>query len=664
MTSRLQSALALIAGALCAAVTPRASIAPSAWAAENIVIPDGEFKGQLFDLELTPYLREPLDALGPDAPDNEVAVRKSAQSAFTTMALAMVGHSIDRDPCDMMIVQPVDSALADFNSQKLGRAIEASPVLKDRVRAQTNRSGKASTTYEKKFGGNSLFLCIATSASDISSKTIKKAVLDEVDRYPDDLDGQGSPIKLVAGRQTMFLGSGTWKRLYISTPTVKGASAIDDLFQAGDQRYWHVVCPGCSEKIVFSFDRDNFKFNATYPYKAHYVPSCCGVPIEGWQKNDLVRNAEAAGGGWIASAPGPGKYKSYHFDALSSPFVPWDEIAKEFLAAGDDPEKLKPFYNLMLGLPFEVRGDAPDHAALFARREDYRMGHIPPGALLVTCFADVQMRGIYVEVLAHAPDQQSWVIYADYLDGATTQCDQGAFTALTELYRREWPDGFGNRRRIDEFGVDSGYHTDAVYEWTRRHPGTKALKGEDGWNRVPLSPARDVDVNYAGRTIKGGAKLRLVGTWPLKSKFYIYVALQAIEQGSAIIHPPGYCHFGQFLDESYFKQITSEFLEEVNYRGRPRKQWSRVAGRENHWLDCRVGNIALANAYFASFTADDWAARAKERGIPDDLRAPDLFAPKEFAAVTLKPVEGATQAPAAAAHDAFAGLSDINKGVW
>ena len=39
---------------------------------------------------------------------------------------------------------------------------------------------------------------------------------------------------------------------------------------------------------------------------------------------------------------------------------------------------------------------------------------------------------------------------------------------------------------------------------------------------------------------------------------------------------------------------------------------------------------AAATAYFASFTADDWACRAKERGVPADLQAPDLFTPKEF----------------------------------
>jgi phage terminase large subunit GpA-like protein len=299
-----------------------------------------------------------------------------------------------------------------------------------------------------------------------------------------------------------------------------------------------------------------------------------------------------------------------------------------------------------------------------ARREDYRMGHIPPEALLVTAAADVQMRGIYVEVLAHAPDQRSWVMFVDYLDGPTTKVNEGAFVALTELYRREWPDAFGNRMRVDEFGIDAGYHTDAVYEWTRRHPGTKALKGLDGWGRIPLGVATDQDVNYGGRKVRGGAKLRGVGTWSLKLKFYEYLAMQPIADKAALVFPPGYCHFGQFLEENYFKQITAEYLEEEIHRGRKRKFWKERPGYpDNHWLDCRIYNLALASPYFASLTADDWADRAKERGIPADLRTPDLFTPKAFQAVAAKPVEGATQAAAEEPFDLYAGLVELNRGV-
>lgn len=620
----------LVALGLAAVLEPQPPIAPSVWASEHIVLPDGEFAGQKIDLRRTPHIVEPMDLLGPDSSTNELGVMKCTQSAFTTMLQCVIAHSIDRDPCDMMVVQPTDGALADFNSTKLNRLIEKTEVLggrRGKILPQTSRSAAGSTTYEKKFHGGALNLALASSPAQLRLKTIKKAFCDEVDEYEDDLEGQGDPLKLIAGRQMSFLASGTWKRAYVSTPTIKGASKIEAIYEAGDQRRWHVPCPHCGSRFVFEwhapFDPSSrgLKFNKTFPHEPYYVAPCCGSVIQAWQKFELYRAGE-----WRPTTPGPGRFPTYHFDALASPFVPWDAIAKEFVAAGDDPAKLKAFWNLFLGLPYDVTGDAPDDELLMQRREDYPAERIPPGALLVTGAADVQMRGIYVEVVAWAPDQQSWTIFADYLDGATTDADGGAFAELTTLYQREWPDAYGNRWRVDEFLIDSGYRTDVVYEWTRRH-GAWATKGVDGWGRVPLSTATDQDIDYRGRRMRGGAKLRLVGTWPLKSKFYTYAALMPIVQNSALSYPPGYCHFGRFLDENYFRQITSEYLDDEVYRGRARKTWKRRNSRDNHFLDCRIGNLAAAHAWFTSFTADDWARLAKERGIPADLQEPDLFVP-------------------------------------
>ena len=231
------------------------------------------------------------------------------------------------------------------------------------------------------------------------------------------------------------------------------------------------------------------------------------------------------------------------------------------------------------------------------------------------------------------------------------------FAQLTEVYNRLWPDAFGNNWRHDEFGIDANYRTNTVYEWTRRHAGTKALQGRDGWGYPALGIASDQDVDYRGRRIKGGAKLRGVGTWPLKSTFYSHLALMPETEGRHADFPAGYCHFGTFLDEIYFKQITSEYLAKEKIRGRERQIWKERGAAGNHFLDCRIYDMALAEAYFASLTSDDWAERAKERGIPADLQAPDLFAPKEFAPVRT-----------AAAGDRLdrglygGGLAGVNKG--
>jgi phage terminase large subunit GpA-like protein len=494
-----------------------------------------------------------------------------------------------------MVVQPTDAALSDFNRDKLQTAIDSTRILSQKVAPQTSRSGEGSTVYTKKFPGGSISLCISTSAADLRSKTIKKLFRDEIDQYPDDIDGQGDPLEISDGRLMSFLSSGEWKKIDISTPTTKGASKIEERYLAGDQRRWHVPCPHCRKpdgspsEFVFEFGA-NFRFEDTFPHRSHYVAPCCGAIIEAHQKNALVR-----AGRWIATATRAGAFPSYHFDTFSSPFVPWDEIAKARISAGDDPGKMKTFYNLWLGLPYEIKGDAPEHIRILARREDgFERGHVPPKGLMLVGAADVQMRGIWFEIVAVAPDRQTWVVDAGYIDGGTEDPTGGAFERLASMtIGREFHDAFDGVRRLDAFAIDSGYRSHVVYAWVRsnqlRHELTGrdvilATKGLDGWAKPPIGTP-----SLAGHKVKKGCQLWPVGTWPLKGAFYDDLRKAGLKSG-ADVDPPGYCHFPSWLDENYVRQLTSEYIASEVYRGRQRKVWkirsSPRSGRISTYPGC------------------------------------------------------------------------------
>jgi phage terminase large subunit GpA-like protein len=605
--------------------TPAAEVTPSQWAAKNLVVPDGPRAGELWDATLTPYIIEPLDSMGPASPVNKIVVRKSAQTGFTVMAIAVVGHSIDCDPSGgILLVQPTEGALNDFIREKLNPAIEQSKPLKGKVKAQKSRDGEGSTGTTKRYPGGSMAMTIANSSAGLRSKTKRKAIKDEASEYPADLNKQGSPHAMIEARYESFRDTGDWKELNISTPTIKGVCYIDEQFHLGDQRYWHICCPGCGNKFPFRFGPD-FRFNKAFPFNAHYVAPCCGVVIEANEKKELVRKAapENGGeGGWIATAPGPGKFPSYHIDALSSSFVPWDLIAERWINAQSNPEALKGFYNLTLGEAYEVKGDAPDHVRLMERREDYRRGFIPHRALMLTAAADVQMNGIYVEVVAWAPNRESWVIETFVLDGDTTDANDGAFLKLAEVYNREWPDAFGGRRRIDAFAVDSGFRSHVVYAWVRSRHYAYAVDGRDGWNKPALGTPSLVDIDLNGHKI-GSGKIWPVGTWSLKGHWYEDLRREGKTAGKEV-DPPGFCHFGKWLDEEYFKQITSEYLADMRSRGRMTKAWQPRGSQANHFLDCRIYNMALADHLGVSaMTDDEWKSIARDRAPALDAR--DLF---------------------------------------
>lgn len=632
-------ALPVIAGVLASILAVPEPMVPSAWAEQNLVVPDGPRAGSRWDRALTPYVPEMIDVLGPETGHNFAAVRKSAQSGISIAAIALAGAYIDRAPCRIGYALPTIDAIQEFNREKLGPAIEQTRALRARVKPQTSRSATGSTTTSKRFPGGSLVLLNANSAADLRLKTLKVGIGDEVDEWADDLDGQGDPFDLYMGRFIAFHATGDWRFLSLSTPTLAGVSRIDGQFKAGDQRLWHVSCPGCGTEIAFEFK--NLKFKRRPPYEAHYVAQCCGTIIEHHEKATLVR------AGRFKPTNPEGLHPSFHVDALISLLTTWDKIAEAWWKAHGDERKEKAFWNLWLGLPYEIRGDAPDWERLMERREqDLEEGHIPPLGLLLVAGVDVQHSGLWVEVVAFAPDRQSWSITARWLEGETTDIRSGAWPKLDALYQEEFTDAFGGGRRIDAMAVDAGDggRANQVYAWTRLRPKTFAIQGLQGWTRPAIGTPTRVDVTVSGRKKRRGATLWPIGIWSLKADLYADLRKSGAAAG-AEADPPGYCHFGMHNDENYFKQLTAEHLADETFRGRTRKVWKQ-SRPDNHLHDCRIYAMAMADYLgLRRKTVDQWAALAAERGVPAKLREPDLLSPAPAAAPVSKPAT-ARQKPA------------------
>lgn len=608
-----KSVLALVCGALATTILPAEHVTPSAWAAKHLVVPDGPQSGQLWNPGQTPQLIEIMDHLSPESPVNEVVLRKSAQLGATTLGIAWSGYVATVDPAPMMIVMPTLDSADGFNREKLNPAFEASPSVARRVMAAASRSARASTVRTKRFPGGSIILTGANSTADLRSKTRRYLSLDEIDDWPLDLDGQGDPQKLAYARKESYDATGDWKVLRASTPTIKGESRIDEAFEAGDQRYWEMPCPHCGGEQRFEWGTKDsahgLKFRREFPHQAHYVCRHNGCVIHHHEKPAMIR-----AGRWVASCPGPGRYPSYHLDALSSLFAQWDSIVADFLESKDDPTRLKVFWNLRLGLAWEERGDAPDWQRLFARRVQMEPGVVPHGGLVLTCAVDVQKDGLYYEVVAWGRGRTSWVVEAGFLTGDTAQEDADCWTRLSALIEKSWPMATGGSLTIDLTGVDSGYNTSAVYAFVRGRPRAIALKGLPGWTTPEIGNAPGkLDITARGKRKRRGLMVWKVGTWSVKAAVYGCLRKEGVAEGKDA-DPPGYSHFATHLGQAYFQQLTAEYVKERVHAGRTLREW--VARGENHYHDCRVYNRALTHhplLRLDRFTDDDWSELAKQR---------------------------------------------------
>jgi phage terminase large subunit GpA-like protein len=239
---------------------------------------------------------------------------------------------------------------------------------------------------------------------------------------------------------------------------------------------------------------------------------------------------------------------------------------------------------------------------------------VPAGALLLTAGVDVQKDRIVYEVVGWGRGKRSWSIDYGEVPGDTADLDRGPWRELDVLLARSYPHAAGVEMPIRMMAIDSGYNTQTVYNYARKHPMSRviAVKGRDDGGVLVGSPA-PVEVSDRGRKLKRGGKVWPVCVSMAKSEFYGWLRLEIDpEKGE----PAGYCHFPQYGDE-YFRQITAEQLVAHKTRkGFVRLAWELIPGRQNHALDARI--YARAASFVAGldrFRDSDWDARERMLGV-------------------------------------------------
>jgi phage terminase large subunit GpA-like protein len=613
--------ISVVAAALALGLAPDPVVQPSAWAAENIVVPDGPYAGSHWSPEVTPYLPEILDLLAPEDPATRISVRKSAQPGLTGLGIAWLGYIADVAPARAMAVQPTVDAAKDFNRDKLQPTIDGSPVLRRKIAPLKSRSGRGSTVLSKSYPGGSLTICGANSTAGLRSKTVKNVLCDEIDDWPEDLEGQGDPMLMVDARQLAFRALGTYKKLEMSTPTLKGSSRIDAAFEAGDQRYYHVSCPHCGHEQTLIFE--NLRFEEDFPHKAVYVCAARGCIIEHFEKTGML-----ARGRWIAAEPGPGRHPSFHIDSLYSPFVTWDDIAAAYLATKGDPHREKGFANLWLGRSFEVQGEAPKWEDLQKRAQSiasHGRGEVPAWVLFLTMGVDMQADRLEASIWGWGVGKTSALI--DHVVLAGNTADLQVWGDLTELWQQSWFTLQGRELRLECTAVDSGYRPTMAYDWVRGKPATISIKGYSGRTDWPIGTPKKMTYTPRGKLVRSSALNWMVGSWYLKAELYGYLNLEGPDETGNF--PPGFVHLASGLDDEVFKQLTAEKLVAKQKRGGLTSyQWDKSPQDRNEVLDCAV--YARAAAYsphigMGRMTLAQWEALAIERGAPPEPAQLDML---------------------------------------
>lgn len=583
----------------------------SQWADANRVLAGkGSSEPGPWRTSRTPYLREPMDLMGPYSDAEMVVLMFGAQTGKTEGSINVLGHCIVVEPGPIMYVSPTVEMAKRTSRQRIQPLIDESRVLRDVV-AKSRARDEFNTLMQKDFANGILVMTGANSATGLRSMPVRTIFFDEVDAFPADVDDEGSPIELALKRQSTFADRKTWAA---STPTTKGGSRIESLYQSSSQCRYYVPCPHCGHQQVLVWSQ--LKWTDDDPETARYACIECGTLIEERFKTQML-----AAGEWIAARPEETRVVGFHLSSLYSPhgWVRWADLAREFLEANEakkrgDLSLLRVFINTRLAETFE-EGAAPV-GELSTRAQDYALGTLPPGVLAVTAGVDVQADRIECYVWGFGRADQMWLV------------DYRAFYGQPES-RAVWDElsaflatPVDGRLRLRGAGIDSGHHTAAVYAFVARQSHCFALKGSSLSSQPVLGCPSAVERSKVARA---DTRVYPIGTDTAKT--LIYGRLSVTSPGPGFVHLPH-----AIIDEvpDFWTQMTAE-RQVTSYRGGTAvRKWVKNKGVRNEALDCLV--YALAAWYRVNGQRTTEAGWKRLEAALEPKAASETETPKEAVA--------------------------------
>lgn len=568
--------------AMARALAPRKPLTVSQWADLNRRLSSkGSARHGQWQTDANPPLREPMDCMSARSQVKDVVLKFPIQFGKTEVAINAVGYVMDHDPGPVMVTLPGEVSMNKWVAQKLNPMIEETKVVRDALTSTASRDG-ANRREFKDFAGGQLYIEHAGSPQRLKSTTVRTLIVDELDEFAASLISGDDPVDMLEGRTSAF--PATYKRLYISTPTIKGLSRIEALYEKSDQRRYYVPCPHCGHEqpLQWSGLRWGPRVNGVVTGVV-YVCAECGSHIEEHHKTEMIR-----AGRWVPENPGV-RRRGYHINCLYYQIglgPRWADLVEMWLDAQGDQAKMKTFVNDRLAETWEDPAmRSVKHNAIADRAEPYPLRRAPAGVLAVTAGVDTQDNRLAVQIVGWGVGQSFWVL--DYVELPGDPADDAVWDSLTELLNRPIEHELGGTLRVDAYANDIGGHRgEAVKSYVRKRLVRRpmAVFGAVPNNAPVLGKGKLQDVNWRGQVDKRGVTIYQVGTVAAKHWLYSRLSVDADRVGEQ-----RQCHFSDELPREYFAGLVSETFDPAKNRFVKRR------GARNEPLDTWVYAFAAAH---------------------------------------------------------------------
>jgi phage terminase large subunit GpA-like protein len=553
------------------------------WAESSRYLPKGTTERPgMFSPRFCSYVLEIQENFHPDSPFRIVSTLKGTQSLMTTAHENVIGHSVKYGLHNILYVISTKSMAGMRSSAAIDILLDYSGLknyVRPITRRKSQRKGGDTVLYKELAGGRRLFMTSYKSIADLKSFSWDLIIMDEIDDAPPYIKGRGDPEALIEVRGKTIE---SLKIAKLSTPTHAQGSRIYKAFRSGDQREYMIPCPRCGGFQHLEMMKDGREYGLYGDYSVdektkkavlvekteRYRCRHCGKDFIEYEKPSFMLEKSVGGLAYWepqGTAQDP-RDRSYHVSSMMSPMTSWKNILTDW-SKTDFGKKLQEYKSFVInteGLPFFTNQRQRAWNDLRDRAEDYPLGQVPEGGLIVTGGVDVQKNRLELQLVAWSYGLEAWSFDHQQFFGETADVNGEAWRQLAAYCSRSYLiPGSNAEVYITRIGVDASYNPNkdpgasgslrqemnAVYAFCKRFPGR-------------FVPVRGVDDKKDPAQFITQKKVHRLGT------YYYVVDVNAIKdeifnniglgEGSRSVH------FSKGYPDEFFKQFVSEAYVETD----------------------------------------------------------------------------------------------------
>lgn len=547
------------------------------WAEENYFLsPESSaYPGKFYPY---PYQKEILRCMTPGLEKVNgkrlwrLTLLKSSRIGYNKMIMACVGFHIHRRPSNILIVEPTEDDCKELSKEEIGPLIRDTPSLHGIISDSPTSDGKSKLLH-KMYKGGVISLGSAKTPNSFRRISRKVIITDEIDAYPPSSGKEGSPSELAIRRSQDY-----FDRICIEGSTPAGTTKDSTIYLSylqSDQRKYYISCPKCGHKQPLTWNRLWWK-GEDYQSVVYRCKKCDhGIPYI--KQRDLVENGE-----WIAeNKDGTLGHAGFYINSLysCSPNLTWSNLAAEYDRAKGDENKMKVFYNTVLGLPFEEKdniqldaGDILEHLD-----ESYTLGEVPKDVCLLTGAIDIQGSKIVLSIWGFGNEERMWLIFHTEIEGDPTE--KHIWQQATSIFNSPWGK---DKMKVRLVAIDSGYQSEVVANICHESRLYKPIKGSGNIDAAIIRKQSVSRPSANKAKIFKRDQLYLIGVNRVKSIIHKKLIKMVKEKSDTI-------HFPIDIPTTFAEELTSE----TQIREGRLYRWKNVSGRHNEALDLTVYSYAM-----------------------------------------------------------------------